>query len=160
MRNIPTQLVMLEIAEGLKALIADKDLSKSIAEAYALSEEEQKKAEDAKAIIASADALMANIKKKEESLAIVDERIKKAEKLEKANTEALKSINKERVVLNAQAVANKTEAEANKKEAERLSGVSADLDARAEAVTKGEAELAEAKADFKRRTDAMKELAA
>lgn len=160
MRNIPTQLVMLEIAEGLKTLIADKDLSKSISEAYALSDAEQKKAEEAKVIIASADSIRAELKAKEDTLADIDKRIEEAEKLEISNADMLKSIAKERSLLSAQKAALLTDSDANKKEALRLNNISAELDTRAEALTEGENELAEAKADFKRRTDAMKELAA
>ena len=68
MRNTQTDLVLLQIAEGLQNLAKNPDLSKSIAEAYALSEVEKAKADEAQAFIAQADQLRAELKQREDAI--------------------------------------------------------------------------------------------
>lgn len=160
MRNTPTELVLLQIAEGLQTLAKNPDISAAIKDAYALSESEQKKADEARQIIASADAILADIKKREDALSHVEERIKEAEKLECFNADTLDSIRKQQAKIDSQEKINIANAKANEDESVRLKNISDALDDRADALANAEDNLAEARADLKKRADAMKELVA
>lgn len=156
MRNTPTELVLLQIAEGLQNLAKNPDLSKTIKDAYALSEDEKAKSEEARAVIVQSDKFLADLKAQKDALADIEERISEAEKLENFNADTLKSIRQQQSE-NAQYEArNDTVAGANEKK-------SSELDAREKFILSREAKIHEAesglrlaKADFKKRTDLMK----
>ncbi len=98
-RNIHTNLILLEIAEGLKEIIKNPNLEQAIKDAYSLSEAEKTAAEDARAIIDSAAEQLADIEKKKAELAVIDDRIAEANKLELFNENTLKDIAKKNAAL-------------------------------------------------------------
>lgn len=156
MRNLPTELVLLKIAEGLQTLVADKNLSNVIKDAYALSSAEQKKAEEARDIIARADEIRADFKKREDALANIDERIAIAESLEKSNEDIAKSLEKKRSDLAVEERKNIADASINQIEKDRLDSLQQFLDERASALADSEAENNALKADLKRRANILK----
>lgn len=93
-RNVQTNLVLLEIAEGLKKFIQDPNLEQSIKEAYALTEQEKENLAKAQKTLDDADALLADIAKRESELADINKRINEANAIEESNKNQLKDINK------------------------------------------------------------------
>ena len=155
MRNTPTQLVLLEIAESLQQLIKNPDVSKSITDAYALMDSERAKAEDARNVMGKADKFLAEIKAKENALAVVNERIAEAGKLEKSNDDAMKKIaqlQSELDVYNKQNLAN---SKANELEKSRLVKERLDLEKRIDAVKEDEDKIKKVRADLKKRSEIM-----
>lgn len=67
MRNVPTELILMEIARGLKNLDG-KTIDKQIKDAYGLMESEIKQAEEARAFIQNAKDIQANFDKKQVEL--------------------------------------------------------------------------------------------
>ena len=127
MRNVPTELVLLQIAEGLKSLVENPDLSQIIKDAYSLSESEKAKADEARQLISEADSIRAELKKKEDDLLVINGRIKDAEKLEAFNADTLADIKARERALSGEKEANRILAEKTMQEKKRLDAFSASL---------------------------------
>ena len=95
-RNVPTELILLEIAEGLQSLAKNPDLSQRIKDAYALSEGEKSQAEEARAIIAKSKEFLDDLEKQKSQYADIEERIKQAERIEQVNNLSAKFLAKEK----------------------------------------------------------------
>lgn len=160
MRNVPTELILLQIAEGLQALVSNKDLGSTIKKAHALNEAEAQKLKEAYETISNAETIRNELKKREDSLADVAERIAKAEMLEAANADTLAGIRGHYKDIEARAKQNIADAEDNIKERGRLEKLTASLEKRLEAVKLEEQAIAAAKEDLKKRSEAMKALVA
>lgn len=155
-RNVPTELILLQIAEGLQTLAKNPDLSQIIKDANALSEAEKAKADDARATIANADQLLSDLKKKEDALADIGTRIAEAEKLENFNADTLRDISKRQNELNTQTQNNQVTASDNEKERRRLEEWQETLEDREDAVKLSEIESGQIKAELKNRAEIMK----
>ncbi len=105
-RNINTQLVLLEIAEGLKEFIKNPNLEQSIKDAHALTEFEQNKLNEARKIMENADALLADMVKREDFLKSTQERVLQAEKLEELNQNTLREISRQESILSTENAKN------------------------------------------------------
>lgn len=156
MRNTPVELVVLRIAEHLQTLVKNPDLSKKIKDAYALADTEQAKLDKAVQTMAKSDQLLADIKKREDALAVIDDRIKKSEELEKINNEQLKAIGSaqreiEKKIAETNDFAAKTDARSKKLAESELTL------AKREAVLKQEEEsIASRKAELNKLTEIVK----
>lgn len=155
-RNLPTELILLEIAQGLQTLAKNPDLSKTITDAYALNEAEQKKADEAKILMASADQLRAELKAREDAIANIDERIAEAKGIEASNEALIIALDKRKADLNRQADENAVARALNAKEAERLGAIRDNLVEQSEAIKAETIELNRAKENFRKRVDSMK----
>lgn len=140
-RNVPTELILLEIAAGLSNLAKNPNLDESIKAAHALTEAEKVKADEARAYIDSSAEIKADLDKQREELSIIDDRLAEVKKIEAFNEDTLRSIAKSNAELKAreEAVA-KVEADnilrekvqkekdaLQKLEENHLQGISADL---------------------------------
>lgn len=160
MRNVPTELVILEIAESLRRLIGNPDLSKIIKDAYALSEDEKAKSEEAKKIIARADQLFASLEEKEKAYSDIDTRIAKAKEAETVNEKTLFVIKHRQAEIDRLAKENSKNALENKKENDRLEMFKSALDSRAEQIKASEEKATRVKENMKKRAaNAQAELA-
>lgn len=156
MRNLPVDIILMEIAQGLQTLIQNKDLNATIASAYALSDAEKAKAEQAAATIAQADDLLAGIKKKEDEFSSVNERLKAAQDLEAKNAEDLKTIAiKERDTASQQSE-NVANALANEAEKKRLAAIKDALIAKEADLNNSLQDVENTKAALKKRSDKIK----
>lgn len=107
-RNLPTELILLEIASGLKNLIKDPKLDEAIKSAYALSESEKNNAEEARQIIAKSKDFLADIEKQKSQYADVEERIKQAKDIEAQNAATAEGLaSKERDIEKSMKESNK-----------------------------------------------------
>src|ERR1700748_738562 len=106
MRNTPTELVLLQIAEGLKSLIKNPDISEIVRKTYTLSEEEKAKAEEARLYMAQVDGIRKQIDSDKAKYDDVLQRIARAEALEAFNEDTLKTISKRSQELDAKEKAN------------------------------------------------------
>jgi hypothetical protein len=100
-RNVQTNLVLLEIAEGLKKFIQDPNLEASIKEAYALTESEKANVAAAQKTLDDAEKLLADIAKRESELGDINKRINEANAIEELNKQALAKITAENKALDA-----------------------------------------------------------
>lgn len=91
-RGAQTDVLLLEIAQGLANLQKDTNLSKKIKDAYALNEAEQKAFEDAQETISKSASFLAEIEKKKSELASVEDRIKAAVAVEEKNKSDAKDL--------------------------------------------------------------------
>lgn len=153
MRNTSTDLVLLQIAEGLQNLAKNPDLSKTITDAYALSEAERKTADESREFIAKADTLRAELKQREDAIADINERIAKAESVEAFNGDTFKLLNTKQNELDNQQKANEVVANANKAAQTELDKFQDLLDERESALLEGERNLEISKADLKKRSE-------
>lgn len=158
MRNVPTELVLLQIAEGLQNLAKNPDLSKNIANAYALSKSEETKLNDARTLIANAAQIKAEFEKRENALKVVDERIAQAINQETQNTNTLKLITQKKNELDAQGRKNDTDSAANEAEKERLADLAESLENQQEELRIAQSDVDKIKSDLKRRSDAVAQL--
>lgn len=156
MRNIPTELVILEIAQSLKSLISNPDLSKTIKNAYALADDEKAKAIEARGIIAQSAQFLADLEKQKSAFSDANERIEKANSAEKANADILKIIADKKTEVDNIAKKNNADAKANKAEIQRLEALSIALDDRAAALKISEDQVADMRINLKNRAKDIK----
>ncbi len=156
MRNTPTEIILLQIAEGLQSIIKNPDLSQTIKDANALLESEKLKAEDARQLIAQADAIREELKKREDALSIVNDQICQAEKLENFNSDTLREIAKKNADLDKKANQNLDDFKSNQIEKQELSDLRASLDERALFLKNSENEITDMKNDLIKRANNMK----
>lgn len=156
MRNTPTELILLQIAEGLQSLAKNPDLSKTIKEAYALSEAEKSKADEARAIIAQADQFTADLKRKQDALVDIDTRIAEAKKIEAYNEDEAKRLSILSNEISGREKAVKLVEAANEDRTKRLMDFQAELNAREVDLDDKAGEVAKGKADLKKRADILK----
>lgn len=90
------ELTLMEIAEGLRSLINNPDLSGKIKEVYNLNEAEQKAVEEARDLITNADVIRAEIAEKSKAYIDIGERIKQENLIKASNLEILENIKKGR----------------------------------------------------------------
>lgn len=154
-RNVQTDLILLEIAEGLRSLSTDNDLSQKIKDAHALSDAEKAKADEARAVIAQAEQLRAELKQRENALVDVNTRVAEAKKIEDFNEDTLKKIAAIKNELDAQKDRNFQDAKKNDEERQRLEKVNDSVEVRESKVAEDEKEIAAIKADLKKRADAV-----
>lgn len=154
-RGTNTDLILLQIAEGLQSLAKNPDLAQKIKDSYALNEAEQKQYEDALATIAKAEQITTDQAKREAAIVDVNILIAKQEKIEAFNDDTAKELSRQSMALQAQASQNAKDAADNAKEDTRLHNVSAALDDRAENLKEAEAQLAADQADLNRRITAI-----
>ncbi len=155
MRNIPTELVLLQIAEGLQTLVKNPDLSKIIQDTYTLMDSERTKADESRQIIANADKFLAGLKSKQDALANIDERISEAEKLENFNSDSLREIAKEKAKIIKDAQKNADDAVANAQEKKRLDGIAIDLQSKLKDAKEKEDRIKRTKDILKKRSEIM-----
>lgn len=157
MRNTPTELVLLEIAQGLQTLSKSTDLSKVITDAYGLKDSEIAKANDARAVIAKSDLFLADLKAKQDALADINERISVAQALDAKNKATQDDIAKRQGDLTIQAKKNADDAKANDTRSGALDKRERDVTARETAIKTTETDIQNTKADLKRRSAALTE---
>lgn len=159
MRNVQTELVLLQIAQGLQSLVKNPDLSKSIKAYYELSETEKNQAEEARLLISKAGELRAELQRKEAEIGDVTTLIAQQKAIEKSNKERGEALNKLQGDLERQAEKNEIAAEANRQEAKRLESVAVALSARESRIKKDEEEIVQTRADLKKRADNISKMA-
>jgi DNA repair exonuclease SbcCD ATPase subunit len=116
-RGTTTEILLMEIADGLSSLIKQPDLSNKIKEAYALNEAEQKAFEEAKATLSQAESLRAEITQKATKYQDIETKIKE-------NTLLLEDIKKSRselMAINKINESTKNDLEAEKKALDEVS---------------------------------------
>jgi len=160
MRNIPTELILLEIVDGIQSLMKNPELLQSIRDAYAFSQVEKEKYEQALEVMKNADQFLADVKKKEEAYLNVEDRIAQAEQLAKSNFDAGKELERVRSLNERQAYLNDQDAEKNLLEAKRLSDFEIALNKREAKLNQERDELEKQKSDLKKRADIVSATAA
>lgn len=150
-RNVPTEIILLEIANGLKTIISDGNLDKKISGLYALNEDEQKKFEDAQATIVQADQLKANLAAEAANYSDVSARLAKAEQQEGINNNSLTIIEDAKKDIEASRQKNEEDAKANENKATELSKYESDLDERDIELAKAKDEISELRTELQTR---------
>jgi hypothetical protein len=142
-RNTQTNLVLLEIAQGLKELAKNPSLESSIKEAYELTEGEKLAYENALQTIANAESIKAELQAREDAIADIDKRIAEAEKLEAFNEDTLKSIQKQNSEIARAASKNAEDAVKNQKSLDEIEAKEAEFAIKLAALNDKEAALNE-----------------
>ncbi len=157
MRNTPpTELMILEMAQGFQSLIKNPDLSKIIEDTYGLMDSQREKVREAEDIIRRADEFIADLNKKAEAYADIKQKISAAEKIESDNEETLKLISRRQRELDDQQERNKLDGEANKAEEKRLSVLKDALEEDRKQIDEEARVNASVKANLKKKADALK----
>ncbi len=155
-RNVPTELILLEFIDGMKTIISNPDLSATIKNAYALSEDEKAAAIAAQDYIAKAATLKSDLEAQAAKYADVETRIAEAEKLEAYNADTLRDIEKQRADIAVQQNKNIAAAQANKDKEMAIINDRAILESDKILVESSKKEIDKTKSDLKKRTDAIK----
>lgn len=151
-----TELVLMEIAEGLSSLMKNPDLSEKISAAYAFNESERQQLEEARNIIATADDVRAQLEEKAKEYDDIGTRIEKEVALKRANEQLLESVKQERQVHETMRVKNENKSnelqgyakELDKKE-QRLAAWQSDLEVAQQEIDKQRAEIKNALDKYK-----------
>ncbi len=153
-------LIMLGMAEALQKLVNNPDLSKTISEAYALSEAEKAKAAEAQEIIATADKITAEIKAREDVLLVVNDRIAEAKKIEAFNEDTLKAISERTKELDKREAKTIAAAAENETKEKSLEAKAEKIAEREESVKRAEQQITAAREDLKKRSEVIAKAAA
>lgn len=152
MRN-QTDILLLKIADGLSELVKNPDLKSKIADAYKLSEDEQKRYEEAQLTIANAEVAKKEIYEQKRLIAQTEDRISAAKLIEERNATCMKDLDAKKRLLDAQ------QENLNKKEKELLN-YSEELNDKSDAIKLGEESLKAKEAGLKEYENSLRAAAA